>query len=81
MGSNGCTAEALVDVIAAWSETISESLAVAEGVNRTRCPSLRLPVGLGNLVPVWVALEVGVAGGAGEGVSATFATGALTKGC
>jgi hypothetical protein len=48
--SIGCTAESLVDSMAFCKEIISESLAVAEGVNRTRFESLRLPVRLGALV-------------------------------
>jgi hypothetical protein len=47
----GCTAEYLVDSMAFCKETISESLAVAEGVNRTRFPSLRFPVRFESLVP------------------------------
>jgi hypothetical protein len=49
-------------------------------VNRTRCPNLRLPLGFGNLVAVWVPLELGSAGGDDGGISGTLATGALRKG-
>jgi hypothetical protein len=43
----GCSAEVLLDWIAVWSATASESLALAEGVNWTFWPSLRLPVCFG----------------------------------
>ena len=54
---------------------------MAEGVNRTRFPNLRLPVGFGNLVPIWIPPELEVVGGIDGSIWLALATGAVTKGC
>jgi hypothetical protein len=80
-GASGCIAEALVVVIAVRSEIISESLAVAEGVNRTLLPNFRLLVSLGNLVSTRIPLEAEADIGSDDGIWTTLAMGAVAKGC
>lgn len=71
----GWRADALLDSIEFRRATISESLAVADGVNRTRCSGLRFPTRLGRLEIGRVLDVERTPGGTG------FAIGALLKGC